>query len=255
MEEIRGNIHSIETFGTVDGPGVRFVVFVQGCPLRCQYCHNPDTWEFGIGKDWTVTELLNEYEKYRQYLTGGLTVTGGEALLQDRFIAALFKEAKKRGIHTCLDTSGSTFRRRLNASVMRMREVMEYTDLVLLDLKHIDSAEHEKLTGMKNENILDFARWLNEIGKAVWIRHVVIPTITLNDKYLYQLGRFIGALDNVEKLELLPYHVMGVNKWDALGWKYPLEGIEPPTPEAFERAQLIVQKGIYDERKKRKESI
>lgn len=241
---IKGKVHSIETFGTVDGPGVRFVVFMQGCLLKCQYCHNPDTWEIGCGTDYTVDELLDEFEKYRAYMTGGITVTGGEALVQMKFTTELFKEAKKRNIHTCLDTSGATFRRNIPANVQKMADLMQYTDLLLLDLKHINNKEHEILTSVTNKNILEFAKWLSEINKPVWVRHVVIPGITLNMKYLYELGVFIGGLTNVEKVELLPYHVMGVNKWESLGWRYPLEDVEPPTDSEFAEAKQAVIKGI-----------
>ena len=246
---VRGNVHSIESFGTVDGPGIRFVVFLQGCLLRCSYCHNPDTWNTEGGKEYTVTELLDEYEKYSAYLKdGGLTVSGGEALIQMNFVTALFVEAKKRGIHTCLDTSGATFRKGLRANVERMSRLIDHTDLVMLDLKHIDDEEHVKLTSVSNRNILDFARWLSDRGQRVWVRHVVIPTLTLNEKYLYDLGRFVGSLNYVEKVELLPYHVMGVSKWEELGWKYPLEGIEPPTKEEYQVAKTAFINGIRDEK-------
>lgn len=250
-----GKIHSFETFGTVDGPGIRFVIFTQGCILKCQYCHNPDTWKTGIGKEYTADQVLEEVEKYRSYITGGITVTGGEALLQLPFILDLFKKAKARGIHTCLDTSGATFRKNFSTSVKRFTELMEYTDLVLLDLKHINDAEHIKLTSITNKNILDFAQWLSDIHKPVWIRHVVIPTITLNKEYIYQLGEFIGTLKNVERVELLPYHVMGVNKWEELGWKYPLEGIEPPTTKEFEEAQSWVVAGIRASKNKKMQEL
>ena len=250
-----GKIHSFETFGTVDGPGIRFVIFTQGCILKCQYCHNPDTWEIGAGKEYTAELVLAEVEKYRSYITGGITVTGGEALLQLPFILDLFKKAKARGIHTCLDTSGATFRKNFSTSVKRFTELMEYTDLVLLDLKHINDAEHIKLTSITNKNILDFAQWLSDIHKPVWIRHVVIPTITLNKEYIYQLGEFIGTLENVERVELLPYHVMGVNKWEELGWKYPLEGIEAPTAKEFKEAQSWVVAGIRASKNKKMQEL
>ena len=247
--DTRGNIHSIETFGTVDGPGIRFVVFVQGCLLKCEFCHNPDTWEIGVGTDRTVAEVLDEYEKYRSYLTGGLTVTGGEALLQFEFVKELFKEAKNRNIHTCLDTSGALFRLNFKTNVERMEELMKYTDLILLDLKHIDDEEHIKLTSITNKNILDFALWLSDHGVRVWIRHVLIPTRTMNDQYLYDLGKFIGQLKNVEKVELLPYHVMGVAKWEQLGWDYPLAGVEPPTPDEYNHSKEVLVSGIRQGRK------
>ncbi|TLG73784.1 pyruvate formate-lyase-activating protein [Culicoidibacter larvae] len=242
-----GNIHSIETFGTVDGPGVRFVVFMQGCPLRCQYCHNPDTWKTGVGQKWTTDELLDEYEKYKVFLRGGgITITGGEPLLQIDFVTELFKKARERGIHTCIDTSGVTFRIKSETGMEKFTELMQYTDLVLLDLKHIETTAHKELTGVPNEAILRFALWLDKIGKPVWIRHVVIPGVTLNDRSLYQLGLFIGRLNNVEALDVLPYHVMGLSKWNALGWEYPLEGVEPATKDEAERARKIIKKGIHD---------
>lgn len=218
---MNGYIHSIESFGTVDGPGIRFVVFLQGCPMRCMYCHNPDTWDTSTGKKVTADEILNQYEQYRNFLkNGGITVTGGEPLLQIDFVIELFQKAKERNIHTCLDTSGITFSLK---KTDEFDKLMAVTDLVLLDIKHIDNNEHVKLTGKSNNNILLFAKYLDKINKPVWIRHVVVPNITMNDKYLEQLGEFIGSLHNVKALDVLPYHDMGKVKYKALGIDYPLK--------------------------------
>ncbi|MFV0394783.1 MAG: pyruvate formate-lyase-activating protein, partial [Coprobacillaceae bacterium] len=204
---MEGYVHSIETFGTVDGPGIRFVVFLQGCPLRCKYCHNPDTWKPKTGNKKTVDEIINEFEKKRDfYKSGGITVTGGEPLLQTEFVTELFRKCKERDIHTCLDTSGITYQ---PDNLEPMDTLMKYTDLVMLDIKHIDNKEHKELTGVGNEIILEFAKYLDRKEIPVWIRHVVVPTITQNDTFLYQLGRFIGTLHNVKALDVLPYHDMG----------------------------------------------
>ena len=206
---MEGHIHSTESFGTVDGPGIRFVVFFQGCPMRCLYCHNPDTWTVGGGDQnlRSVESLLKEYDGIKEFLhDGGITATGGEPLLQMPFLTELFEAAKKKGIHTCLDSCGITFRQERRAEFDRL---MAATDLVMLDIKHIDDAEHQKLTGQSNKHILEFAEYLKEKNVPVWIRHVVVPTITLNDEYLYRLGYFIGGLDNLKALDVLPYHTMG----------------------------------------------
>ena len=197
---MEGHIHSTESFGTVDGPGIRFVVFFQGCPMRCLYCHNPDTWTVGGGDQnlRSVESLLKEYDGIKEFLhDGGITATGGEPLLQMPFLTELFEAAKKKGIHTCLDSCGITFRQERRAEFDRL---MAATDLVMLDIKHIDDAEHQKLTGQSNKHILEFAEYLKEKNVPVWIRHVVVPTITLNDEYLYRLGYFIGGLDNLLSL-------------------------------------------------------
>lgn len=241
---MKGNVHSIETFGTVDGPGIRYVVFTQGCMLRCQYCHNPDTWDIGKGKVMTVDELMQDLESYLPFIQasgGGITVSGGEPLLQIDFVTALFKACKKSGIHTTLDTSAGcynteeSFQRKLN-------ELLEYTDLVLLDLKHFDDEEHKKLTGRSNVQILQFARLLSDKKVPVWIRHVLVPGITDSVEHLEQLSAFIHTLHNVEKVEVLPYHKLGVYKWSTLGYQYPLEGVEPPTAESVQQAVQILHK-------------
>ena len=183
-----GRIHSIETFGAVDGPGIRFVVFFQGCPMRCQYCHNPDSWEIGGGTEKSVDELVTEIKKYRHYFceTGGVTVSGGEPLVQIDFLIELFEELKKEGIHTCVDTSGVTFNTTMQ-TLKKFDKLMEFTDLVLLDIKHIDRDKHKDLTGHYNDNILKFAKYLDSKSVPVWIRHVLVPGITADEKYLKEL--------------------------------------------------------------------
>lgn len=236
-EKILGNIHSLESCGTVDGPGIRFVVFTQGCPLRCKYCHNPDSWTTSTNKQMTVDEILEKYEGVKEFVkNGGLTVTGGEPLMQTEFVTELFKAAKERNIHTALDTSGVLFNRK---NTSKIDELLKYTDLVLLDIKHIDNEEHKKLTGLPNTNILDFARYLSEISKPVWIRHVVVPQITFNEKWLKELGKFLSELKNIKALDVLPYHDMAVPKYENLKIEYPLKGIPPLT-----KAQALEARGF-----------
>ena len=203
---MKGNIHSIESFGTVDGPGIRFVVFMQGCPLRCKYCHNPDTWSTDINKEISVEDIIKEYEGVKEFISGGITITGGEPLLQIDFITELFKVCKSKNIHTALDTSGITFNPN---NTTKIDKLLECTDLVLLDIKHINDEEHIKLTGYSNKNILLFAEYLSKKNIPVWIRHVVVPTITFNKKYLEELGEFLATLKNIKALDVLPYHDMG----------------------------------------------
>jgi pyruvate formate-lyase 1-activating enzyme len=242
---LKGRIHSIETFGTVDGPGVRYVVFFQGCPLRCKYCHNPDTWQTGIGKEVSVDEILEDYETYKPYLHGGgITCTGGEPLLQIDFVIELFTEAKKREIHTCLDTSGATFSLNNPAIIEKFDRLLKVTDLFLLDIKHINSDKHLWLTGERNEHILAFAQYLDKNKKDMWVRHVVIPGITYNDELLYELGYFLGGLKNIRALDILPYHTMGKTKYDSLNLKYPLEGVPPLDLEQAKHAKKIVFNGL-----------
>ncbi len=231
-----GKIHSFETFGTVDGPGIRFVVFMQGCPLRCKYCHNPDTWVFSGGKDYAPEEVVKEVLKYKSYLSGGVTVSGGEPLAQIGFVTELFRLLKQAGIHTALDTSGATF----NPADDRFDTLIKYTDLVLLDIKHIDDGMHKKITGFSNKNTLDFARYLSENGVKMWIRHVLVPDITDDDTSLKKLKNFIDGLKTVQKVEVLPYHTMGEVKYEKLGASYPLKGVQPPTKERVENARKIL---------------
>ncbi len=237
-EEILGNIHSLESCGTVDGPGIRFVVFLQGCPLRCKYCHNPDTWTTNLNKKISVKEILEKYEGVKEFVkNGGITVTGGEPLMQIDFVIELFKQAKERNIHTALDTSGILFNRN---NTTKIDELLKYTDLVLLDIKHIDNEEHKKLTGLSNTNILDFAKYLSEINKPVWIRHVVVPQITYNEKWLSELGKFLATLKNIKALDVLPYHDMAIPKYENLNIEYPLIGIPPLTKEEAIKARNII---------------
>ena len=228
-----GLIHSFESFGTVDGPGIRFVVFLKGCPLRCKYCHNPDTWTKEGASVFDVDYVVNQALKYRGYFgdKGGVTVTGGEPLVQIDFVIELFKALKKEGINTACDTSGITFNLQNQENVKKHLELLQYTDLFLLDIKHIDSKEHKDLTGVDNHNVLEFAKFLSDNNKRIWIRHVVVPGITLNDTYLIELKKFIDELKTVEKIEVLPYHTMGTVKYKNLGIEYPLEGVRTPTKE------------------------
>ena len=237
-----GKIHSIESFGTVDGPGVRYVVFLKGCPMRCLYCHNPDTWEISGGREMSAEEIIAEYESVREFhKSGGITVTGGEPLVQQEFVTELFTLAHEHDIHTCLDTSGVTFSRERLDDFTRL---MSVTDLVMLDIKHIDDEEHIKLTGHSNKNILDFALWLGEIKKPVWIRHVVVPNITDNEVYLDRLGRFIAGIPSLKALDVLPYHDMGKEKYKALGIDYKLADVPPMPKDDAVKARDIIMKGL-----------
>ena len=201
---MEGFIHSTESFGTVDGPGIRFVIFFQGCPMRCLYCHNPDTWKIGTGTKRTVESLLVEYDSVKEFMkNGGITCTGGEPLVQIDFVTELFEKAKEKGIHTCLDSSGITF---TPDSTEKFERLCKCTDLVMLDIKHIDREEHKKLTGHYNDNILAFAKFLSEHGVPIWIRHVVVPGITDKEEYLFRLGEFISQLKTLKALDVLPYH-------------------------------------------------
>ena len=235
---IKGNIHSIETCGTVDGPGIRFVIFMQGCPLRCQYCHNPDTWQTDTNKLMTVDEIMQKYDGVKEFVqSGGITVTGGEPLLQIDFVTELFKVAKNHGIHTALDTSGITFN---PENTEKIDKLLKYTDLVLLDIKHIDDEEHKKLTGASNKNILAFAQYLSEKQIPVWIRHVVVKDITLNEKYLKELGKFLATLNNIKALDILPYHNMAIPKYESLWINYPLKNTPPTSKEEAINARNII---------------
>ncbi|MBQ4349068.1 MAG: pyruvate formate lyase-activating protein [Clostridia bacterium] len=247
-----GYIHSIESFGTVDGPGIRFVVFLQGCPLRCKFCHNPDTWAMGQGTEMTSDELIDKYMKNRAfYSRGGITVTGGEPLMQLDFITELFTKAKRYNIHTCIDTSGITYREDDAEYINKLRRLIAVTDLVMLDIKHMDSQKHKDLTGADGKNILAFAKFLEKTNVDLCIRHVVIEGITDNADNLRDLGRFIGKLKNLRWLDVLPYHTLGVNKYEQLGISYPLEGTEPTTKEKAIEAKGYIMEGIKEARSKR----
>lgn len=235
-----GRIHSIETFGTLDGPGIRFVLFMQGCALQCMYCHNPDSWDPSAGKPMTVEQVLEEVEPYLTYYQGsggGITVTGGEPSLQPAFVAKLFQECHKRWkLHTALDSSGFN-------EPEHIEELLLAADLVLLDLKQINREKHIKLTGQPNDRILRFARWLSDHDRKMWIRHVLVPGVNDDEEDLFELGQFVGTLKGVEKLEVLPYHKMGVYKWEQLGRVYPLEGVPTPTDKEVERAYRLIGAG------------
>ncbi len=247
-----GYIHSVESFGTVDGPGIRMVIFFQGCPMRCKYCHNPDTWTFGQGTEMTADELLERYDKNKEfYSNGGITVTGGEPLIQLDFLTELLKKAKEREIHTCIDTSGVTFNPDNKQAMEKLDKLLEYTDLVMLDIKHIDSREHKELTAHSNENILSFAQYLEKKRIPVWIRHVVVPTVNDNPEYLEKLGSFIGGLSNLKALDVLGYHTLGVSKYKELGIPYPLEGIPQASAEETARAKKIIYDSLMKTRKEK----
>ncbi|WP_242839525.1 pyruvate formate-lyase-activating protein [Butyrivibrio sp. NC2002] len=237
-----GRIHSIETFGSVDGPGVRFIIFLKGCNLRCKYCHNADTWNPESKDIRTPSALLDQAERYRSYWgeEGGITVSGGEPLLQLPFLIELFKEAKERGIDTCIDTAAEPFTFE-EPFFSQFETLMKYTDRLLVDIKHIDENEHIKLTGKTNKNILECFRYLSDIGKPIWIRHVLVPGITDNDEYLKKTREFIDTLSNVERVDVLPYHSLGQFKWEELGIEYGLKDVEAPSPDRIENAKKILQ--------------
>ena len=240
---MKGRIHSTESFGTVDGPGIRYVVFLQGCPMRCLYCHNPDTWRVGGGKEVDAEEILAEYRKNRAfYAKGGLTVSGGEPLLQIDFLLELFESAKKEGIHTCIDTSGITFDLANVPYMQKLDRLMESTDLVMLDIKQIDAEKHKTLTGHGNTRVLAFAKYLETKKIPLWIRHVIVDGYTNNPEDLRRLGHFIGSLSNLQALDVLPYHTMGVQKYRELGIPYPLEGVPALSKsEAADAKKTILQ--------------
>lgn len=245
MSERIGMVHSLESFGSADGPGVRYVIFLSGCHMRCQFCHNPDTWDLRAGREYTASELIQTALRYRSYWgsEGGITVSGGEPLLQIDFLLELFSEAKKKDIHTTLDTSGNPFTRE-EPFFSKWKELMEITDLVMLDIKHIDEEGHRILTGQSGENIKEMARLMSDLGQPMWIRHVLVTERNDRDEYLQELAAFIRELKTVERVEVLPYHTLGVFKWGNLGIPYPLEGIDPPSPERVAHAERIL--GIRD---------
>ncbi|WP_192986966.1 pyruvate formate-lyase-activating protein [Carnobacterium mobile] len=241
-----GYVHSTESFGSVDGPGIRFIAFMQGCRMRCQFCHNPDTWNMGGGTPYTADELLDEALSYREYWgeRGGITISGGEPLLHIDFLIELFKKAKAQGVHTTLDTCGQPFTYD-QPFFDRFQELMEYTDLLLFDIKHIDDEKHKELTMMSNKNILNMAQYLSEIEKPVWVRHVLVPEKSDFDEDLIRLDTFIHSLKNVVKVEILPYHKLGVYKYAALNIPYKLKDIEPPTTERIENAKRLLHVDQY----------
>ena len=239
---LKGHIHSVETFGTVDGPGVRFVVFFQGCPMRCLYCHNPDTWEQGRGEEVTADSLLEQFTKNRAfYRNGGITCTGGEPMLQLGFLTELFAKAHEQGIHTCLDTSGICFDPDNTAPFERL---LACTDLVMLDIKHIDDDIHKHLTGHSNRRILQFAEYISAQKTDLWIRHVIVPGFTDSGEEQSRLGYFIGGLRTLKAVDVLPYHDMGKKKYLDLGIPYPLADTQPVTKEQAQTAYHTILSGI-----------
>ena len=247
---MKGYVHSIETFGLVDGPGVRYVLFVQGCKMRCRYCHNPETWKIctdedekmDVGLGWqTAKEAFDRAYRYQNYWknNGGITVSGGEPLLQIDFVTELFRYAKEKGVHTTLDTSGSVYGEE-PATVEKFEKLMEVTDLVMLDIKEMDEEKHKKLTGRSNKNILAMADKMNEMGKEMWIRHVLVPGLTDGKEDLKALRKKLDEWTNVSRVEILPYHTLGLFKWENLGIPYSLEGVPGPTEEQVKDAEEIL---------------
>ncbi len=229
-------VHSIESFGTVDGPGIRFVLFLQGCNLKCKYCHNRDTWDIHLGEFKSLDEIFNKVLRYKNYIypNGGVTVTGGEPLLQFEFLIEFFKRLKNENIHTCIDTSGIVT---INDKI---EELIDLTDLFLLDIKHINPQKCKELVGFSNEKELNFARYLSDKGKKMWIRQVIIPGITDDEEDLLKLKEFVSSLKTVEKIEVLPYHQMGKYKWKELGYNYELENVREATEEDIDRVKKVL---------------
>ena len=233
--DVRGRIHSIETMGTVDGPGIRYVVFMQGCPMRCIFCHNRDTWDPKGGTEMTVEGLVHDIQKYKSFMEfsgGGVTVTGGEPTLQPQFVTKLFEEVKKLGLNTAIDTSGFV-------DIEKVKELLELTDLVLLSIKHIREDKHIELTGVGMKKVWDFLNYLSEIKKALWIRYVIIPGYTDDEKDIRELAKKLKEYDNIQLVEILPYHNMGAYKWESMGLEYPLKHVIPPKDKDIDKAKMI----------------
>ena len=246
---MNGFIHSTESFGTVDGPGIRYVVFLQGCPMRCLYCHNPDTWSLQGGKEAEARAIITEYKKNSDfYQKGGLTVTGGEPLLQIDFLLELFTLAKAEGIHTCIDTSGITYNENNIQYIKKLDRLMDMCDLVMLDIKHIDAEHHKKLTGMDNKAVLNFAKYIEKKKVPVWIRHVLVEGYTDSPEHLTRLGHFIGTLTNLKALDVLPYHTFGISKYRELGIEYPLKDLEAMPKDKAVKAKEIIMSAIKEVR-------
>jgi pyruvate formate lyase activating enzyme len=233
-----GHVHSVETCGTVDGPGIRFIIFLQGCLMRCKYCHNRDTWDLDGGKEMTVDELMTEILQYRHFMNasgGGITISGGEAMLQPEFVRAMFEACRLEGVHTCLDTNG--FVRRIDETT---KSVLNVADLVLLDIKQMDNKKHIDLTHVSNKYTLEFAKYLAEHDQPVYLRYVIVPGYTDAQEDVHALGKFIAPMKNIEKIEILPYHELGRHKWIAMGEIYPLEGVSTPSHETMENTKNIL---------------
>ncbi len=247
---MQGRIHSLESFGTVDGPGTRFVVFVQGCPMRCAYCHNPDTWEMNGGTLMEPSYIIEQYERNQAFYAngGGLTVTGGEPLMQVDFLIDLFTLAKQKNIHTCIDSSGIAYNPDNTEWLKKLDHLMTLTDLVMLDIKHIDPEKHKDLVKQPNTNILKFAAYLNDKKVDMWIRHVIVPGYTDDDKYLFDLGYFIGQFSNLKALDALPYHTMGEAKYEKLGMEYRLKGVPAMDKDKLIEKKEVILNGIRKRR-------
>ncbi len=246
---VLGHVHSLESFGSVDGPGVRFVVFLQGCAMRCRYCHNPETWAFG-GEEWNAADLFNRAWKYHNYWgkdlkAGGITVSGGEPLLQIDFLTEFFRLAKQKGVHTTVDTAGQPFSSE-EPFISKFNKLLEVTDLFMLDIKEIDDEKHKKLTGKSNKNILEMASYLSDAGKDMWIRHVLVPDLTDDEQGLKETGDFIASLKTVKRVEVLPYHTLGLFKWEKLGIDYSLKDARVPTKEEVKKAEQLLRVGDYN---------
>lgn len=239
----KGNVYFIETLGAFDGPGLRYVLFLQGCPLKCKFCHNRDSWSTEENRIMTVEEVLTDYKRYQSfYRRGGITVSGGEPTLQIDFLIELFKACKNEGIHTCLDTSAGVFSSR---SKEKHAELLKYTDLVLLDIKHIENEKHRWLVGISNHQVLDFAKYLSELKVKTVIRHILLPTINDDDVNLNNLRSFLDTLENIVGIDVLPYHKAGTMKWDNLGVRYELGDIPEPNKEQIARAEKILKDNYH----------
>ena len=250
-----GRINKLETFGSVDGPGIRFVVFLQGCPMRCKFCHNPETWDFGTRSkngtengsfEMSAEELLKKAVRYKPYwgTDGGITVSGGEPLAQIDFMIEFFEAAKAAGVHTCIDTSGVTFRHS-GEQFAKFERLMKSTDLLLVDIKHTDADAHKELTGHGNENIIEFFRYLDSIGKPIWIRHVLVPGISDDEEALLHTRDFIRTLHNVQRVEVLPYHAFAMSKYQELEIDYALKDTQTPTADRVQNANEILETAKY----------
>ena len=253
---MKGYIHQLESFGCADGPGSRFIIFFQGCQMRCKFCHNPDTWDITKGTEYTAEELIKEALSCKSYWNkkGGITVSGGEPLMQIDFVLELFTLAKQKGIHTCLDTSGIAYKPNGNPEwLAKMDKLCAVTDLVMLDIKHIDPKKHQELVKQPNDGILAFAEYLDKMHVDLWIRHVVVPGITDDEESLHKLGYFIGGLSNLKALDVLPYHTMGVVKYQKLGIEYPLKDVPAMETNRVPQLKQYILDGIKERRAKQAE--
>lgn len=233
---VKGKIHSIETMGLVDGPGIRVVVFFQGCSLRCKYCHNPDTWTYDGGEEYTPEELVKKIERYKTYFkssNGGVTFSGGEPLRQPEFLLEVLKLCKEKEIHTCLDTSGF--------GSGNYYEILKYVDLVLFDIKHYDKDGYKNVTYMDISESLKCLNCIEEMEIPIWIRHVVVPGLTDGEEHIRGLKKYVSNIRGVEKIELLPYHLLGKNKYDVLKFKYPLEGVLAMDKDIIKKYENIIR--------------